>query len=91
MNLEHVYNHSAIKPELVIVGHGSNDIISLTVEPGRPLNVVCESHRVHVGDVGWTNLGEKEVCLVTIVITTFLHLKMGVKFQGRRLLQAFLT
>ena len=67
MNLEHVYNHSAIKPELVIVGHGSNDIISLTVEPGRPLNVVCESHRVHVGDVGWTNLGEKEVCLVTCV------------------------
>lgn len=47
-----------IPPQLIIFGHGDNDI-SLDVEPGRPLNLTCQSEGEYAGNVKWTKQGKK--------------------------------
>ena len=45
-----------IPPQLEILEHGNNDV-SLDVEPGRSLNLTCQSEGEHAGNVKWTNQG----------------------------------
>lgn len=49
--------HLGIPPQLIIFGHGDNDI-SLDVEPGRPVNLTCQSEGEHAGNVKWTKQGK---------------------------------
>jgi hypothetical protein len=52
-----------IPPELVILEHGSDMVLSLRVEPGRSLNLTCESQGQHAGDVIWTESGGDSVTM----------------------------
>ena len=42
-----------IPPQLDILGHGNDDVL----EPGRSLNVTCQSEGEHAGNVKWTKQG----------------------------------
>ena len=65
-NLTHVTVALGIPPELVILGYETGgQTLSLTVEPGRPLNITCQSLGEHAGNVMWIKSGEnfKTNCL----------------------------
>ena len=51
------YMAAGIPPFVTILERPNENPITMTVEPGRPLSLTCESSMEHVGNVTWTLSG----------------------------------